>query len=117
MHEEVFNERWQHVTTEDINVSTSGAKGAIFYFTIIFNFLGEKFWKRSDFISLMKVLEVFWERCGCLYNRDIFPWKVNIFFNNCDTTSNNIKMVLYYEGFLILLLDPETMTEKRRSEN
>ena len=29
--------------TEDINVSTSEAKGAIFYFTIIFNFLDEKF--------------------------------------------------------------------------
>ena len=40
--------------TEDINVSTSEAKGAIFYFTIIFNFLDEKFWKRSDFISLIQ---------------------------------------------------------------
>ena len=119
MHEEFFNERWRHVTrgqciykrkTEDINVSTSGAKGTIFYFTIIFNFLDEKFWKRSDFISLMKVLEIFWERCGCLYNRNIFPRKGNIFFNNYDTTSNNVKMVLYHEDFFILLLDPETWT-------
>ena len=125
MHEEFFNERWRHVTrgqciykrkTEDINVSTSGAKGTIFYFTIIFNYLDEKFRKRSDFISLMKVLEIFWERCGCLYNINIFPRKGNIFFNNYDTTSNNVKMVLYHKDFLILLLDPETITEKRKSE-
>ena len=65
----------------------------------------------------MKVLEIFWERCGCLFNRNIFSRKGNIFFNNYDTTSTNVKMVLYYEDFLILLLDPETITEKRKSEN
>ena len=64
----------------------------------------------------MKVLEIFWERCSFLYNKNIFPRKGNIFFNNYDTTSNNVKMVLYYEDFLILLLDPETITEKRKSE-
>ena len=55
----------------------------------------------------MKVLEIFWERCGCLYNRNIFPRKGNIFFNNYDTTSNNVKMVLYYEEKRKLKFLPE----------
>lgn len=48
--------------------------------------------------------------------RNFLGRKENIFFNNYDTTGNNVKMVLYHEDFLILLLDPESITEKRKSK-
>ena len=96
--------------TEDINVSTSEAKGAIFYFTIIFNFLDEKFWKRSDFISLMKVLEIF-GNVVAVFIIEIFSQEKEIFsLITMILLVIILKLFLYHEDFLILLLDPETIT-------